>query len=386
MTFFTEEGGVDNSRFTVAGFDLTQSLPHGGDGWRLDLPVQPTARRTVAASVGTRPVDAKAANTDGLRRSQADVEQPVEFWSGVAALRASCTPTTTSATRSARRLHRAGSTPVGSAELSPWTPIAHSLRREWYERYNTHERRREPHDALRVNGPRAIGGHVTLKGGYDGRSLDRRAAPTSTRASSTAQALVKAGDCFQARIGREQNVQGRRLFDVSRPDDAGGAAGRSKPDTSLFYTQRISDSAIVPVGDFATTGFSQIGTKGELNVGVESHVQDNKTAHERLPGRARHQRPGRVRDDRRAHAREARPRARHQLRPRTRAARQAVPTTATPADCSQSTGCRPTGSRRRPGTKRVTGTDTRACSRPAPPRDSTQEFTGLTRIQWTSCG
>ena len=54
-----------------------------------------------------------------------------------------------------------------------------------------------------------------------------------------------------------------------------GARWKMTKDTSLFYTQRISDSAIVPIGDFATTGFSQLKTKGELNVGVESHVQDS---------------------------------------------------------------------------------------------------------------
>ena len=265
VTFFTEEG-VDNSRFTVAGFDLTQSLPHGGR-WRLDLPYS-HGTPNVAASVDTRPVDA-GSNTDGFA-IQADVEQPVEFWSGV--LRASFLH----ADDNFRNPFSATITPgagyaSGSAELSPWTPTRIHFGGT-YERYNTTSVDAS-RTTLSAEWAQTIGGHVTLKGGYDGRSLDQSGTDLNS-GLFTAQALVKAGDRFQARIGREQNVKDDA--DPTYPDQTTlGARWKIKPDTSLFYTQRISDSAIVPVGDFATTGFSQIGTKGELNVGVESHVQDN---------------------------------------------------------------------------------------------------------------
>ena len=42
----------------------------------------------------------------------------------------------------------------------------------------------------------------------------------------------------------------------------------------MFYTQRISDEAIVPVGDFTGTGFSALPTTSELSIGVESRVTD----------------------------------------------------------------------------------------------------------------
>ena len=63
--------------------------------------------------------------------------------------------------------------------------------------------------------------------------------------------------------------------DPTYPDQTTlGARLKVAEDTSIFYTQRISDEAIVPIGDFAATGFSELATKGELNIGVESQVKD----------------------------------------------------------------------------------------------------------------
>jgi uncharacterized repeat protein (TIGR01451 family) len=264
VTFFTEEG-VDNSRFTVAGLDLAQSLPRGGR-WRLDLPYS-HGTPNVASSVDTQPVDA-GSNTDGFA-IQADIEQPVEFWSGV--LRASFLH----ADDSFRNPFSATITPgagyaSASAELSPWTPSRVRFGGT-YERYNTTSID-ATRSTLSAEWAQTIGKNLTLKAGYDDRSLDQSGSSLDS-GLFTGQALVKAGDNFQARIGREQNVKDET--DPTYPDQTTlGARWKVKPDTSLFYTQRISDAAIVPVGDFATTGFSQLGTKGELNVGVESHVQD----------------------------------------------------------------------------------------------------------------
>ncbi len=264
-TFFTEEG-VTDQQFTVAGFDLDQKLPHGGR-WRLDLPYS-HGTPNVASSVDSLPVNARA-DLAGWA-VQGDVEQPVEFWSGV--LKASFLH----ADDTFQNPYSATITPgagyvTAAADLSPRKP-SHLHFGGTYERYNT-----TTVDASRTtfSGEWAedLGHSLTLKAGYDGRSLDQSAQPTIDSGLFTAQALVKVGDRLEAHAGREQNVRDDK--DPTYPDQTTlGARLKLNPDATLFYTQRISDSAIVPIGDFASTGFSQLATKGELSAGVESRVRD----------------------------------------------------------------------------------------------------------------
>ena len=184
--------------------------------------------------------------------------------------RASCTPTTTSATRSARRSRPAPATSTPTPRSCPRKPSRVTFGGT-YERYNT-AIVDASRTTLSAEWAETIGQKLTLKAGYDGRSLDQSGSDLDS-GLFTGQAIVKVGDRFEARAAREQNV--RDDTDPTYPDQTLlGARWKMTKDTSLFYTQRISDSAIVPIGDFATTGFSQLNTKGELNVGVESHVQD----------------------------------------------------------------------------------------------------------------
>ena len=264
MTFFTEEG-LNDTRFTVFGLDFAQSLPRGGR-WRLDLPFS-HGTPNVASSVDSRPVSA-GADTDGFA-IQGEVEQPFAFWSGV--LHASFLH----ADDNFRNPFSATITPGAgyfnaNAALVPRKPSRITFGGT-YERYNT-AIVDASRTTLSAEWAETIWQKLTLKAGYDGRSLDQGGTSLDS-GLFTGQAIVKVGDHFEARAAREQNV--RDDTDPTYPDQTLlGARWKMTKDTSLFYTQRISDSAIVPIGDFATTGFSQLNTKGELNVGVESHVQD----------------------------------------------------------------------------------------------------------------
>jgi hypothetical protein len=260
-TFFTEEG-VDD-RFTVVGVDLDQQLPRGGR-LRVDLPYS-RGTPNVGASVGTRPVDA-GRDSNGIA-VQGDIEQPFAVWNGVARgsflhadadfrnpFSATITPGATLAS--------------GSAELTPRTPSKIRIGGT-YERYAT-----ATVDAWRgaISGEWAetIGKGVTLKGGYDARTLDRGGVRLDS-GLFTGQALYKYSDRFEARAGREQNV--RNDADPTYPTQTTlGARLKLGQDAALFYTHRISDEAIVPVGDFDETGFSAVNSKNELNVGIESRV------------------------------------------------------------------------------------------------------------------
>lgn len=265
-TFFTEEG-IDD-RFTVAGMDLERHLPHGGHV-RFDLPYS-HGTPNVSASVARQPVD-PGSHTDGLA-AQGEVEQPFAFWRGVAR------GTFLYAENDFRNPFAAtitpGSTYVNAlADLSPRTPSRVRFGGT-YEHYDLTDG-----DATRttVSGEWAetIGGHVTLKAGYDGRALDR-AGTTLDSGLFTGQAIVKSGDRFMARVGREQNVKDDT--DPTYPDQTTlEARMKLEKDTSLVYAQRIGDAAIVPVGNFAATGFSELATKGELNIGIESLVEETTT-------------------------------------------------------------------------------------------------------------
>ena len=263
-TFFTEEG-VDNDRFSVAGVDVSQKLWRGGH-LRVDVPYS-HGTPNVATSVNTSPVSA-GSDTNGFA-VQAEIEQPFAFWHGIA--RASFLD----AEDDFRNPFSATITPgaqlaAASTELSPWESSRFRLGAS-YERYDTSN---VDADRTTYSGEFAqtIAGVVTLKAGYDGRSLDQSGA-TLDSGLVTGQVIVKAGDRFEARAGREENVKDDT--DPTYPDQTTlGARFKVHDDTSLFYTQRLGDAAIVPVGDFASTGFSQLPTKGELNIGVESRVQD----------------------------------------------------------------------------------------------------------------
>ncbi len=312
MTFFTEEG-VDNARFTVAGLDLVQSLPHGGR-WRLDLPYS-HGTPNVAASVDTRPVDA-GSNTDGFA-IQADVEQPVEFWSGV--LRASFLH----ADDNFRNPFSATITPGAgyanaSAELSPWTPTRIRFGGA-YRALQHHERRRDPHDAVRRMGP------------DDGRPRDaqrrlRRPVARPERHRPQLRALYRAGPghgrrSFPGEDRPRAERQGRHRSDLSEPNDARGALEDQAGHVAFLHAthlrlgdrpgRRLRDNRVFRAGD-----------QGRAERRRRIPCAGQHAAHERVPRRARHQRAGCVRDDRRAHACEARPRAWHELRPRARPARQ----------------------------------------------------------------
>ena len=89
----------------------------------------------------------------------------------------------------------------------------------------------------------------------------------------TAAARVTAGK-LEASASREENVLDDS--DPTYPDQTVlGARYKLGADASLFYTQRISDDPIVPIGDFSGTGFSALPTTSELNIGIESRVADN---------------------------------------------------------------------------------------------------------------
>ncbi len=171
----------------------------------------------------------------------------------------------------------------------------------------------------------------------------------SSRASSPGRRSSRSAIASKHALGREQNVRDDK--DPTYPDQTTlGARLKVTEDTSIFYTQRISDEAIVPIGDFTATGFSQLATKGELNIGVESQVKDatqltsayrveqgvNGPDAFALIGVFTHVKLGRT--SARASASSA-------------GSSSSGARTATRADRSRSTGCRPIVSRRRRGTK-----------------------------------
>ncbi|HEY7290045.1 MAG TPA: DUF11 domain-containing protein [Vicinamibacterales bacterium] len=261
--FFTEQGQGDG-RFSVAGIDVESALPRGGR-FRAELPYSHGVP-DVNASINQTPVG-DAAHPDGLG-AKVDVEQPISPWHGK--LRGSFLH----ADQDFRNPFSSTITPgaqyaAASAEFAPRETSRVRVGAA-DERYNT-----TLVDASRttVSGAwsETILKHVTLTGGYDGRHLEQTTGTTDS-GLVTAAAAVSAGQ-FEGRVAREQNV--RDEDDPTYPDQTTiGARYKLRSNTNLFYTQRISDSAIVPIGDFTGTGFSALPTKGELNIGVESRVLD----------------------------------------------------------------------------------------------------------------
>jgi uncharacterized repeat protein (TIGR01451 family) len=261
--FFTEEG-VDG-RFNVVGLDLEQRLPRGGR-FRMDLPYS-HGTPNVATSIDRQNVN-QTTKADGAGL-QATIEQPVSFWNGrfsgsfLGADRRFQNPFSSTVTPGARYAS-------GAAELSPREPSRLKVG-VVDEDYAT-----DLVDAHRttVSGSwsETIAKRVTLTGGYDARWLDRSGGDTDS-GLVTAAARVNIGDRFDARAAREQNV--RDDSDPTYPDQTTlGAQYKIGKDASLFYTQRISDDPIVPVGDFTRTGFSALPTTSEFTLGVESRVAD----------------------------------------------------------------------------------------------------------------
>ena len=112
----------------------------------------------------------------------------------------------------------------------------------------------------------------TPTAGYDHRWLEQ-GTPTSSQASSRGGARLAIGSRFEASAGREQNVYDQD--DPTYPDQTTlGARLKLGANTSAFYTHRLSDSPIVPVGEFTGTGFSALPTTSEFSLGVESRVTD----------------------------------------------------------------------------------------------------------------
>jgi uncharacterized repeat protein (TIGR01451 family) len=261
-SYFTEEP-LANERFTVAGIDLDGRLP-GGALVRAELPYSDGTPEYTRA-VGSLPVPDAAAG-DGFA-AKIDLEQPVAWWHGM--LRGAF-----------QRADETFRNPFSST-ITPGAQYA-ALGAEFEPRQPSRFRigaTDERYDTSRVDASRTtvsaawsetIAGHVTLTGGYDARRLDQ---PSGTADSglATAAVAVEAGSRFEARAAREENVGDE--VDPTYPDQTTlGARLALGPRTTLFYSQRISDSAIVPIGDYSGTGFSSLATKGELNLGVESRV------------------------------------------------------------------------------------------------------------------
>ncbi len=261
-TVFSEEGAGDG-RFTVGGIDVDQTLPNGGR-LRVDLPYSRGVPR-VGDTVGTTAAD--GAQVDGLA-VQADLSQPMTFWNGKIA---------GAILRADRDFHNPFAATItpgaqlasGSIEVAPWHPLRVRVGAA-DERYDA-----DAADARRTTISGSLSqavGPWTFSGGYDARHLDRNGERIDSELLSVGAAL--AARRFDARILREENLRGRS--DPTYPDQTTlGAGVRVGKRTRIFYTQRISDAVIEPIGDFSSTGFTQLPTKGEMNLGVESHVADN---------------------------------------------------------------------------------------------------------------
>jgi len=263
-SFFTEEGTGDG-RFNLAGVEVEQRLPRGGRA-RVEVPYS-NGVPSVTTSVDSRAI-AASSSADGFG-VQADVEQPFDFWNGRA------TAKVLGASQRFQNPFSSTITPgaqyaAGAVELHPRTP---SLLRvgasdEQYESATTDA------DRVTVSGSwsETIAGHVTLTGGYDARHLEQNATTTDS-GLVTAAARVTVGNRLEASVGREQNVLDKS--DPTYPDQTTvGARLKMSEQTNIFYSQRISEAAIVPIGDFSSTGFTQLPTKSELSLGVESRVAD----------------------------------------------------------------------------------------------------------------
>lgn len=263
-TFFTEEG-ADNGRFNVAGLDVEQELPRGGR-LRLELPYShgsPAVSSSVDRQLTRRP---GAADGFGL---QFDLDQPFSFWNGrfkmnaLGAERNFQNPFSSTITPGARVLS-------SGVELSPFSSslIKIGTTGEDYETERTDADRR----TLSASWSQTIARRLTLTGGYDQRWLDRDGAEIES-GLATAAARLAIGDRFEASASREENVGADN--DPTYPDQTMvGARFEVGDDTALFYTQRISDDPIVPIGDFTGTGLFALPTRGELAVGIESRVAD----------------------------------------------------------------------------------------------------------------
>jgi uncharacterized repeat protein (TIGR01451 family)/fimbrial isopeptide formation D2 family protein len=71
-------------------------------------------------------------------------------------------------------------------------------------------------------------------------------------------------------LKREQNLG---EADPTYPNQTTLAASyRFRPDTKLFFTQRLASAPITPIGDLATTGFASTGARRETAFGIETKL------------------------------------------------------------------------------------------------------------------
>ena len=104
---------------------------------------------------------------------------------------------------------------------------------------------------------------------YDRRRYDDQLADTSINSSLvTASAEMKVTDKLEVSIKREQNLG---EADPTYPNQTTLAANYQVNNwTKVFLTQRLSSSAIKPIGDLSQTGFAFSSARRETAIGIES--------------------------------------------------------------------------------------------------------------------
>ena len=86
----------------------------------------------------------------------------------------------------------------------------------------------------------------------------------------TVGAEWQATDKLQLSVKREQNLS---EADPTYPNQTTLAANYQWSQfTRLFFTQRLGSAAIVPIGDFSSTGFAVSGARRETAVGIETRL------------------------------------------------------------------------------------------------------------------
>jgi hypothetical protein len=112
---------------------------------------------------------------------------------------------------------------------------------------------------------------LSFGAGYAARWLDDNRGDTRTNSGLLTGEVRFRQRRFEAMARREQNVGSDD--DPTYPTQTVlGARFAVSNETSIVYSQRISDAAIRPIGDL--TGFSSLNSRNELNIGMESRVRD----------------------------------------------------------------------------------------------------------------
>ena len=252
----------DTGSFILAGFDGEKSLPHKGT-------LRFAFSRSQGEIMGTGNSFAAGDNEHNGNAYQLELNQPVPFHEGVVRARYSYA--------SAGFINPFGATVTPGSQRGEVTvelkPLASSMLHFGLTDERNHTQNVANSRVTLSGWDQIVHERLRFHLGYDHRSLNDESSALTTDSNLITGAVdVKLTDNLQLAVKREQNLGDA---DPTYPNQTTLAATyKVNQWTKVFLTQRLASAAIMPIGDFSTTGagFASTGSRHETAVGLETRL------------------------------------------------------------------------------------------------------------------